>query len=203
MKEKLKISLPIIVEGRYDKARLQSVADAVIIATDGFGIFREKEKRQLLCRLAENGGVIALTDADGGGLLIRSYLKRVLPPGSVRNVYIPRVEGRESRKRVNSKEGLLGVEGMSEELLYDLLAPFADGAETPPLTEPLTKAEFYSEGYSGGEDSASKRLELAEFLRLPRNLSSNALLEAINMLGLRGEYEKFNERVKNGDDRKN
>lgn len=199
MKERLHITLPVIVEGRYDKARLQAVTDAHIITTEGFGIFRETEKKQLIRRLAGNGGVIVLTDSDGAGLLIRSYLKRILPQGSVHNVYIPQTEGKERRKTSPSKEGLLGVEGTECEILYDLLAPFSDehcGNGGTVSNIPLTKAEFYADGFSGGSGSSERRTALCEYLSLPKNLSANALLEAINMLGLRGDYEKFTDRQK-------
>ncbi len=192
MKERLHIKLPIIVEGRYDKARLTSVADAHIITTEGFGIFRETEKKELIRRLASKGGVIVLTDSDGAGLVIRGYLKRILPPGSIHNLYIPPTAGKERRKEAPSKEGLLGVEGMDCDILYDLLLPFSDeSTEAAPDANELTKAEFYSDGFSGGKDSAARRLMLCEYLSLPKNLSANALLEAVNMLGLRGGYESF------------
>ena len=192
MKEKLHISLPVIVEGRYDKARLQSVADAHIITTDGFGIFRETEKKQLIRRLAQNG-IIVLTDSDGAGLLIRSYLKRILPEGSVHNLYVPPIPGKERRKASPSKEGLLGVEGIDCDILYSLLLPYSDGNYDIGRIngDELTKSRFYSDGFSGGKDSSDKRLKLAEYLSLPRNLSANALIEAINMLGLQEKYREF------------
>jgi len=194
-KEKLKISLPIIVEGKYDKVRLLSVCDAHIIVTDGFGIFRETEKKALLRRLCEKSKVIVLTDADGGGLVIRSYLKKILPPDRVINLYIPPIEGKERRKDERSKEGLLGVEGMENELLYSLLAPYGGDEPLTGEKSPVTKAEMYADGLFGRDMSAVLRERLLKELNLPKNLSSNALVEAINMLSLRGEYDKFIERT--------
>lgn len=188
---RLSISIPIIVEGRYDKQRLQSVCDAVIITTDGFGIFKENEKRALLKRLAHNGKIIALTDSDGGGLVIRGFINNLLPRGSVINLYIPAVKGRERRKSEPSKEGLLGVEGTESELLYALLSPYADGSPPAERGKPLTKSELYADGFSGGAESAQKRRLLLAALRLPLNLSANAMTEAVNMLGLRAEYDEY------------
>ena len=193
------IKFPIIVEGKYDKAAVCSVVCANVIATDGFGIFREHEKRALLRRLAENGGVIVLTDSDNAGLVIRGHISSVLPRGSVFHAYIPRIEGKERRKDKPSKEGLLGVEGVDAELILAALAPFT--AEENPQkkaseTPPIIKTDFYDDGFCGGHDSAQKRRELALFLSLPSNISSNALLAAINMLGLQSEYKKFSKKNK-------
>jgi ribonuclease M5 len=193
--EKLKIFLPIIVEGKYDKARLMSVCDAHIIVTDGFGIFRENEKKALLRRLCEKSKVIVLTDADGGGLVIRSHLKKILPPDRVINLYIPPIEGKERRKEERSKEGLLGVEGMENDLLYSILEPYSGEALPERENDPVTKSEMYSDGLFGRDRSAYLRQKLLFELNLPKNLSSNALVEAINMLSLRGEYDKFIERT--------
>ncbi len=178
---RISVALPVLVEGKYDKIRLESVIDAHILTTDGFGIFREREKIELLRRLAAEG-LIVLTDSDGAGLLIRSYLRRVLPSEKVYHLYIPQIPGRERRKTTASKEGLLGVEGMEGETLRELFAPFASAASVP-AQPPLTKAEWYVAGLSGGNGSAQKRQRLAASLGLPANLSSTALLEAMNLLG--------------------
>ena len=124
--ERVKISLPIIVEGRYDKSALSGFLDATIITTGGFSIFNNKEKQALIRRIAKNG-IIILTDSDGGGKQIRKFLSGILPPDRIHNLYIPKVEGKESRKRKPSKSGTLGVEGMEKETILRLLAPFIDG----------------------------------------------------------------------------
>ncbi len=195
--KKLKITLPVIVEGKYDRHRLSSFLDAHIITTDGFGIFREDEKRALIRRLAAERGIIVLTDSDGAGLVIRNYLRSFLPPELVRHVYIPQVAGRERRKSSPSREGLIGVEGTDEKVLVGLFEPFAAADETGPAEPALTKADLYAGGLSGRKDSAQRRAAFAEAAGLPKNLSANALLEAVNLLCLQGEYRIF---IKKYDD---
>ena len=174
------IKYPIIVEGKYDKIKLDSIVTAKIITTDGFGIFNSKEKLLLIKRLAEKSKIILLTDSDGGGNLIRSHIKTAIPENRLINLYIPRVQGKEKRKSAPSKEGVLGVEGVSKDELLKLLAPFSEG-ENEPLGCELTKADFYALGLSGGCGSAKLREALTERLRLPK-MSSNALLQALSIL---------------------
>ncbi len=192
MSDKLKISLPIIVEGKYDKIKIASIANAQIIVTNGFGVFSSDEKKALIRRLAEPNGVIVLTDSDGAGLVIRNYFNSILKKEKVHHLYIPKVEGKEKRKKAPSKAGTLGVEGMEAEVLRKILAPFSTDSEgyTNKMPE-LTKAELFAAGLSGGSGSALKRQRLCKALELPDNLSANALLEAINMLGEREKYEAF------------
>jgi ribonuclease M5 len=174
------IKYPIIVEGKYDKIKLDSIVTAKIITTDGFGIFNSKEKLLLIKRLAEKSKIILLTDSDGGGNLIRSHIKTAIPESKLINLYIPRVQGKEKRKSVPSKEGVLGVEGVSKDELLRLLAPFSEG-ESEPLGFEITKADFYALGLSGGDGSAKLREALTARLRLPK-MSSNALLQALSIL---------------------
>ena len=182
----LEISMPIIVEGKYDKIKLSRVVKAHIVTTDGFGIFSKAEKTALIRRLAEDRGVIVLTDSDGAGLVIRNYIKNILPHNKVVHIYTPQVKGKEKRKNAPSKAGFLGVEGMDTAWLEEALTPFADGGAKPRMT--LSKADLYALGLSGREDSASRRKELAHALQLPDNLSANALLEAINLLVTEEEF---------------
>lgn len=183
----LEISRPIIVEGKYDKIRLERIAKAHIVTTDGFGIFSKSQKAALIRRLAEAEGVIVLTDSDGAGLVIRNYLRNLLPPDKIIHLYTPRIKGKEKRKSAPSKEGYLGVEGMELAWLEQALAPFANGAAKPRMQ--LTKAELYSLGLSGGPNSETRRRELARLLDLPDNLSANALLEAICLLITKEEFD--------------
>ena len=174
----------IVVEGRYDKAALASVVDAVIIDTGGFGIFSDREKLALLRRLAEARGLVVLTDSDGGGQLIRSFLKSAIDPHLVKHAYIPDVYGRERRKKKPSKEGKLGVEGMRPEVLLESLRragalPCDDPAPERP---PLTKADLYALGLTGTPDSAARRAALKKALDLPERLTTNALLDVLNVL---------------------
>lgn len=174
------VSKPIIVEGKYDRLKILSVVDATVISTDGFGIFSRKDLAAMIKKLAEKRGVIVLTDSDGGGLVIRNYLKSILPADKVTNVYVPQIKGKEKRKRAPSKEGFLGVEGMEKKIILDALAPFSsDGDATPKMT--LSKADFYELGLSGKDESAILREKLAGALGLPKNLSASALIEAINL----------------------
>ncbi|MBR3640532.1 MAG: DUF4093 domain-containing protein [Oscillibacter sp.] len=182
----------IVVEGRYDKNALSQVVDATIVTLEGFSVFRDREKLDYLRTLAEKRGVIVLTDSDGAGLLLRNYLKSVLPKEYLRQAYIPDVYGKEKRKRAPSKEGKLGVEGMKPQALLDALtrcgATFEDG-ETPPRGDAVTKADLCAWGLSGGADSAQKRRALLKKLALPERLGANAMLEAINLLMTREEAE--------------
>jgi len=195
MSEKLHIDIPIVVEGRYDRIKLDSILDAHILVTDGFGIFKRDEQRALLRRLAEKKGVIILTDSGGGGLLIRSHLRSILPPDKIINLYIPEVKGKEKRKKTSGKAGLLGVEGIDAELLRELFRPYAGGG-TPAVKGNVTKADFFADGLSGGEGAAERRKSLAALLGLPTNMSSNALLEAINLCCSREEYEESIKKIK-------
>ena len=190
MPEKLKIDLPIIVEGRYDRQKLLSVCDARIITTDGFAVFKKSEKLALIRALAEKSRVILLADSDGAGTVIRSYLTSALPKEKIVQLYIPKIEGKEKRKSEPSKEGTLGVEGMSAQLLYDLLMPYAVGGEVP-CGRSITKADFYEDGLSGVKNSAEKRDVLAKKLNLPSGMTPNALLSAVNFLISYDEYKKL------------
>lgn len=191
MTEKLKIDIPIAVEGKYDKIKVASVADAQIIVTDGFGVFASAEKAALIRRLAAPRGIIVLTDSDGAGLVIRNYFNSVLPKDKIFHIYTPQIEGKEKRKKSPSKAGMLGVEGMEAEILRRLLSPFATDGEIAYSGRELTKAQLYADGLSGAGMAAVKRARLCKYLDLPDNMSANALIAAINMLGEVSKYEEF------------
>ncbi len=181
----VKLDRPVIVEGKYDKLRLQSVIDAPIITTNGFRIFNDREKRAMIRRLAAENGIYVLTDADGAGLVIRNLLRGCVPKEKITNIYIPAIPGKEKRKAAPSKEGYLGVEGIDEETLTAVFAPFAvsDGAETNAASRtPVKKSDFFDAGLTGGEGSAARRAALCAYWKLPPYLSANALLEAVNLL---------------------
>ena len=189
MKEKLSIPYPIIVEGKYDRLRLLSVCDATILTTDGFGIFKKQEKLTLLRKLSEQTPLIVLTDSDGAGKVIRSHLTSGVPADRLIQLYIPRIEGKEKRKTQPSAEGTLGVEGMERELLLKLLAPYENEHALRRAEEnPLSKVDFYTDGLSGGADSAAARDRLCEKLDLPCGMSANALLAALKLLVSYEEY---------------
>ena len=181
----------IIVEGRYDKNALSQVVDAVILTTEGFGVFHDKEKLSYFRRLAEQRGVILLTDPDGAGFVIRNHLKGALPPERVKQAYVPDVPGKERRKKKGGKEGKLGVEGMKPEVLVECLrragATF-EGEDAPRQAAGLTKADLLEKGLVGA-GSAGKRRALQNKLGLPARLTANGLLEALDLLMTREEFD--------------
>ncbi len=184
--DKIKLSLPVIVEGKYDKIKILSVADATVITTDGFGVFNNTEKRAVIRRLSENG-VIILCDSDGAGKLIRSHLSGMIPTEKVYQLYVPQIKGKEKRKQRASAEGFLGVEGISADIIRERilslidLHPEVSGGEKAE-SESITKTDFYFAGLSGGDNSAEKRDRLAAEVALPAKMSANALLSALNMI---------------------
>ena len=189
--EKLRIDYPIIVEGKYDKIKILSVADACVIQTDGFGVFKNSERLALIKKLAEKDKIIVMTDSDGAGKLIRSHITSALPKDRLIQLYIPKIRGKEKRKDAPSAEGTLGVEGMDASLLRELLAPYAEGADgsAPPIREnKLSKVDFYLDGLSGGEGSAARRDVLAKRFGLPDGMTANALLSALRLLCTYEEY---------------
>ena len=191
----LKIKEAIVVEGRYDKNTLSQLVDTVILETSGFGVFKDRERVELLRRLAEQRGLIVLTDSDGAGFVIRNFLKGAIDPKLVKHAYIPDVFGKERRKRAPGKEGKLGVEGMSPAVLEAALrragATILDGeAEASgPAREPITKADLMAWGLTGGEGSRERRSRLLAELSLPEHLSPNALLPVLGALWSREELE--------------
>ena len=190
MKERLKIPYPVIVEGRYDKLRLESVIEAHIIPTDGFGIFKKAEVASMFRALAQKTPLILLTDSDGAGKLIRSHLTSVLPKERLIQLYVPRISGKEKRKSEPSAEGILGVEGMEREFLFKLFQPYANAnAVASRMAEnPLSKTDFYEDGLTGGEGSREKRDTLCVRLGLPTGMTPNALLAALRVLCSYEEY---------------
>ena len=189
MKEKIREV--IVVEGRYDKNALLQVVDATVVETGGFGVFNDKEKLAFLRRLAEKRGLILLTDSDGAGFVIRNYLKGALPKEHIKQAYIPDICGKERRKSKAGKEGLLGVEGMNAEVLLETLrrcgATFEGEASSVPAAS-ITKADMMEKGLVG-PNSAQKRQELLKKLQLPSHMTANALMDALNLLLTREEFD--------------
>lgn len=183
---KPRIKEVIVVEGRYDRNALAQVVDATVVETGGFSVFNNREKLAFLRRLAEKRGLILLTDPDGAGFVIRNYLKGAIPRQQVKQAYIPDVAGKERRKRRPGKEGKLGVEGMPPAVLEDALrqagATVLGEDSAPPQAPPLTKADLYACGLSGGEGSREKRQKLLRKLDLPSHLSPNAMLPILSAL---------------------
>ena len=200
----LRIRQAIIVEGRYDKAKLHSLVDATIVTTDGFGVFRNREKLAYIRRLAAQTGIIILTDSDAAGFRIRGFLAGAVDPSQVTHVYIPDLFGKERRKTQPSAEGKLGVEGIPAQTLLAALrrAGFAVEETSAPAgagkassadasARRLTKADFVAWGLSGGADSAARRRALLSRLGLPERMSANAMLAAVNALYTPEEFERL------------
>ena len=192
MSDKPRIKMPIAVEGKYDKSIIKQYFDATVISVDGFGIFNSKEKQALLRRLSTDG-IIILTDSDGGGKQIRSFLLGIIPKERVYNAYIPKIEGKERRKKSPSKAGLLGVEGMDKEVLMRSLAPFIEVGEGVKLLgknahKMITKVDFFTDGLSGCGGAVQRRSLLAEYFSLPPDMTANALLEALNIIA---DYDSY------------
>ena len=181
----------VVVEGKYDKITLENVIDALIIPVGGFSIFKDKERCELLRVLSQKEGIIVLTDSDSAGQMIRAHLKNICAGGKVTHVYVPTLRGKEKRKRRAGKEGLLGVEGMSEEVLLEAFRQsgvLADSVQKKRT--PVTKTQLYGLGLSGGVNSRQEREELCAYLRLPTKISANAFLDIINALYGLEEFEK-------------
>ncbi len=190
--DKLKIPYPILVEGKYDKIKLDSIVDALIITSEGFGIFKNDEKRALLRRLAEKSKIIVLSDSDSAGMLIRSCVKNTIPSDRIINLYTPQVSGKERRKDKPSKEGFVGVEGIDADVVRKLLEPYI-GKEIRPGGKKISKTDFYEFGLSGKDGAAELRERVCKALDLPKTLTPNALLEALNLFM---NYEEFAELMK-------
>ena len=181
----------IVVEGRYDKNTLSQIVDTTIFQTNGFSVMHDRELLALLRRAAQTCGLVILTDSDGAGLVIRSFLRGALPREGVLHAYVPEIAGKEKRKAAPGKAGLLGVEGMTPEIILRALRDAGaeiDGEARTQSSTPITKADLYALGLSGQSDSAVRRKALQRALSLPEHLSANALLQALNLLFTREEF---------------
>ncbi|MBQ3483225.1 MAG: DUF4093 domain-containing protein [Clostridia bacterium] len=195
--EKLKIPYPVIVEGKYDRLRLLAVMQGQILTTEGFGLFKKKEKLALFRALAQKSPLIVLTDPDGAGTLIRAHIGSAVAPDRLIPLYVPRIAGKEPRKAAPSAEGTLGVEGQDAALLYELLKPFAEGEER--TENPLSKADFFADGLTGCANAAARRAALAAAFDLPSDMTPNALLAALRVIATYDEYKAAVEALKKDD----
>ncbi len=189
----VKIMEAILVEGRYDKNTLSQIVDAPILETSGFGIFKDKKQMALLRQVAEKRGLIVFTDSDGAGFVIRNHIKSAIPGKYLKQAYTPDIPGKEKRKSAPGKEGKLGVEGMSREIILEALrrAGATIEGEEVPATRQITKQDLMALGLSGGPDSSAKRLALLKKLNFPEHMSANAMLQALNLLYSLEELEQF------------
>ncbi len=191
--EKIKIREAVVVEGRYDAARLRAVVDTTVVETGGFSLFRNRETLSLLRKLAAAHGLIVLTDSDAAGFVIRDHISGALPKEQVKHAYVPEITGKERRKPKPSAEGLLGVEGIDGEVIIEALLRAGATVEgsvgytvSPPF---LNKARLYEDGLAGCENSAILREALLRSLGLPHRLSANRLIETVNALCTENEYQ--------------
>lgn len=180
----LSVKEAIIVEGKYDKIKLSGFIDSFIFVVDGFSVFNSKKDQQTIKTLAEKTGIVILTDSDTAGIKIRNFIKQLVPEEQVKHAYIPEIAGKERRKTTPAKEGLLGVEGITEEIITDALIKSGCTVcgEKKEEQDKMTKTDFYKMGLSGGEKSAELRRQLALKLGLPSKLSANMLLDAVNRI---------------------
>lgn len=195
----IKLDMPIIVEGKYDKIKLSSLFDTAIITTDGFGIFKDRQKAELIRTLSEKSGVIVLTDSDSAGGIIRSYLKNIIGEEKIHHVFLPEIKGKERRKNAPSREGLLGVEGVSPDIILKAFERFlpqesaASQQETGNHPEPITAAFFMECGLSGTENSAARRAYLLSRLGIPNAVSPSTLRRVLERVTTREEIRRIME----------
>ena len=193
----IKIKEAIVVEGRYDKNTLCQIVDAPILETSGFGIFKDKKQMELLRKIAQKRGLIVFTDADGAGFVIRNHIKSAIPAKFLKHAYTPDIFGKERRKAAPGKEGKLGVEGMTRDVILEALrraGATVEGDEVPAASQ-ITKQDLMELGLSGGQDASAKRLALLKKLELPEHMSANALLQALNLLYTYEELSKLMEEL--------
>ena len=188
----IKVDQIVIVEGKYDKIKLSSIIDGIIIETEGFGIFKDKEKQKLIRKLAEKKGIVILTDSDSAGFVIRNFITSIVPNEYITNVYIPDIFGKEKRKESYSKEGKLGVEGVPAEIISDAFAKAGIGvAASEANNKEITLNDFYDDKLTGAPDSKERRKKLLRQLDLPERMSTKAMLEIFNLFLTYDEYKKL------------
>lgn len=194
----LKIKEAVIVEGRYDKIKLSSLVDAPIIETNGFRVFNDKEKQNLIRQVADTRGILVFTDSDGAGFVIRNFLRGAVDKSKIKHCYIPQINGKEKRKKEKSKEGFLGVEGVSDEVILTAIRNSGAeilGEEVSEKREEITKTDLYMLGLTGRENSEYNRKKLLNYLKLPSYLSTNAMLTALNCLYSLSELKTITENL--------
>lgn len=188
MEDKIKLSEAVIVEGKYDKIKLSNILDAFIIETNGFAVFKDKTKLSFIKKLAKERGIIILTDSDHAGFMIRNYISSGVPKEQIKNVYIPDIFGKEKRKNAPSKEGKLGVEGMTKEVIVEALSKAGITSSKSVCSDPVTTVDFYDLGLTGGAGSKTKRKALCKTLDLPEFLSTSSLISCINNFMTKEEF---------------
>ena len=186
MEEKIKIKEAIVVEGKYDQIKLSRLFDTLIIPTNGFDIYKNKSKLNMLKQVAQKSGIIILTDSDSAGFRIRNHIRNCIGDVSVKNAYIPEIEGKEKRKDTPSKEGFLGVEGISDEIIVN--AVMSQTQQIDQAGEKITQTDFFELGLTGGAESGQKRAKLCKKMGLPVKISANQLISALNNIYSKEEF---------------
>ncbi len=192
----LKIKEAIVVEGRYDKIKLSGVVDAPIIETNGFRIFKDKEKQSLIRQVAKKRGILIITDSDSAGFVIRNFLKGIIPESNIKQCYIPQLKGKEKRKSQPSKEGYLGVEGVDNEVIISAIRKsgasiVGEDTKRENTGSEITKSDLFSLGLTGSNNSKTNREKVLKHLNLPTYLSTNAMLTAVNILMTKNEFTEL------------
>lgn len=196
----IKINEAIIVEGNYDKIKLSQLFDTTIVVLDGYMIYKDKSRQNMIKQLADKCGVIVFTDSDMAGFRIRTFLKNILNGKNVKHAYIPDIYGKEKRKAKPSKEGMLGVEGMSDDIIIEAIRKALHvkelenddkSREIEENKRKVTKTDLFADGFSGGANSSQNRLKLTKLLGLPHRISSNMLIDVINSLYTYDEYKRI------------
>ena len=202
----IKIKEAIIVEGKYDKIRLAALFDTAIIETGGFRVFKDSEKKTVIKQLAQARGIVILTDSDGAGFVIRNFLKGIISDSSqLKQAYIPDIKGKEKRKAQPSKQGLLGVEGMTDEIIVNAVMNSGVqivGENEQSVGGEITKTDFFDYGLTGSENSSALRKAVLKELGFPQYMTTNAMLSAVNLIYGKKEFEEFLERCFAGCDRR-
>lgn len=199
----LRVKQAVVVEGKYDKIKLSSVIDGVIIPTNGFNVFKNRETLELIRYFAETSGIIILTDSDAAGFKIRSFLKGAVGKGEIVNVYVPDIFGKEKRKTIPSKEGKLGVEGMEKAVLLEAFRKAGiiakeDGERSE--REPITKLDLYECGLSGRKNSSEMRKKLLAELKLPELLTASGMISILNTMMSRQDFFELAEKISSGEE---
>lgn len=187
----IKVNQAVIVEGRYDKIKLSNILDALIIETNGFGIYKDKNRLDFIRRLADERGIILITDSDHAGFQIRNYIASGIPSDKIKHIFIPDIYGKEKRKKEPSKEGKLGVEGISDDILEKLFLDLQIQSERVAPKKRITNYDLFAFGLSGTPYAAQNRKKLLKALDLPEFLSTNSLLSYLNFTMSKEEFQNY------------
>lgn len=195
----IKTNRAVIVEGKYDKIKLSSILDALIIETNGFGIYKDAKRRNFIKKLAAEKGLIIITDSDSSGFQIRNYIASFVPKEQIIHIYTPDIFGKEKRKSAPSAQGKLGVEGIDSKILIKLFEKYGVDSEIQDKRRLVTNYDLFEDGFSGTANSKSMRRKLLKILDLPEFLSTNSFIDVVNATMSYEEYKDACEKIRNSD----